>query len=273
MPRKTSGQLVEREFLTLPVWDALDAQTAETVAKSVERCLPDPWKFVRVARHESGDQKRHVAFFAHKKREFALLPGGEVALGFDPKQPEPPAKLLKDWKKQAREWAESSPEWKGITWKKYLANVLSPLRKVQLAPYLMEVKSSSKDAKTGKAERKAIAKEGFQLPSADQWEFACSGGSRTVWHWGSDPGEKPPEANAFGLVFIPNTYILEPLAESGDFRGGDGGVRVCGGSCWLETVVPLSSWFRTHDASADLEDWWDNTFFRRAFALPESMFG
>jgi hypothetical protein len=92
-----------------------------------------------------------------------------------------------------------------------------------------------------------------------------------VWHWGSDPGVKPSEANAFGLEFRPNTYILEPLDEAGDFRGGDGGVRECGGCSWLESVVPLSSWFRAHDQGADIEDWWEATLFRRVFALPESM--
>jgi len=42
MPRDPGGQLVEREFLTLPVWDQFDAATAETVARSVERCLRLP---------------------------------------------------------------------------------------------------------------------------------------------------------------------------------------------------------------------------------------
>jgi len=271
MPRNPGGQLVEREFLTLPVWDNLDSQSAETVARAVENCLPEPWKFVRVAWHECDDQKRHVAFFAWKKKEFALIPGGEVTLGYDPKQPEPPAKLLKDWKQQIREYAER----KGLTWKKYLKDVLSPQRRVQLAPYLIAVQAEAKSEKneTGKAERAATAKDGFQLPTADQWEFACSGGSRAVWHWGSDPSKKPPAANAFGLVFEFNTYILESLDEPGDFRGGDGGVSVCGGCCWLETLLPLSSWFRAHHADAGLEDWWEYARYRRVFALSDSMFG
>src|SRR5207249_7027326 len=61
MPRDPKGQLVERELLTLPVWDQFDASTAESVARAVERCLPEPWSFARVEWHECGGQRRHVA--------------------------------------------------------------------------------------------------------------------------------------------------------------------------------------------------------------------
>jgi hypothetical protein len=270
MPRKTGGHLVEREFLTLPVWDRLDAQTAETVARAVERCLPKPWKFERLEQYKAGDQKRRIAIFSWEKREFTLIPGGEVTLGFNPKQPEPPTKLLKGWKSEAREWGGED-----ITWEKYLTDALSPLRKVQLAPFLLAVMPDIRSAeyKTGKAQRKAIAKDGFQMPTADQWEFARSGGSRAVWFWGNNPSKKMPARNAFGLSCSSSTYFLEAIDEPNHFRGGDGGVRQCGGCGQLESYVPFSTWFLAYGVDEKQEDWWQHTAYRRVWALPESMLG
>jgi hypothetical protein len=273
MPRETGGQVVEREFLTVPVWDFLDAQTAETVARTVERCLPEPWKFVRLAWHECADQNRHVAFYSWKEFEFALVPGGAVTLGYDPKRPPPPAGLLSDWAEEVDAMVADYPDWKDMTWERYLGEVLSPLRQVELPPYLIAMRGESKRNATGMAERKAIAKEGFTLPTADQWEFACSAGSRAAWHWGDDPTGGPPERNAFGLVITQNSYCQEVLDEPDHFRGGDGGTRAHGGCRELESVVPLSSWFRARGVNDSQEDWWEYTLYRRVWVLPESMFG
>ena len=80
MPRDPKGQLVERELLTLPVWDQFDASTAESVVRAVERCLPEPWSFARVEWHECGGQRRHVALFDWNGTEFVLVPGAEEGL-------------------------------------------------------------------------------------------------------------------------------------------------------------------------------------------------
>lgn len=110
MPRDPRGHLVEREFLTLSVWDQFDAATAETVARSVERCLPEPWKFLRVAWHECGDQKRHVAFFGWNEIEFALVPGGEVWLGYDRARPCGLSQVhLADWQLRPSETSWTAP--------------------------------------------------------------------------------------------------------------------------------------------------------------------
>jgi hypothetical protein len=273
MPRDSGGQLVEREFLTLPVWDQLDAQTAETVARTVERCLPEPWAFNSLLWHECGTQKRHVALFEWDGTVFVLIPGGEVALGFDPARPAPPVELLDGWYEEARATARHHPEWEGITWERYLADVLSPLRQVRLAPFLCAARADPRQYATGTEERNAIAAEGFLLPTADQWEFACSAGSRSVWHWGDDPTGGPPEVNCFGLAIARGTYEQEVLDERDHFRGGDGGQRVHGGCCELEASVPLSSWFMSRGVNETQEDWWEHTFYRRVFPLPETMFG
>lgn len=269
----TGGELVEREFLTREVWDQLDPHTAETVARAVARCLPEPWAFVNVKRCASGDQKRCVAIFNHTGHDFALIPGGTVTLGYDRARPLPPAKVLEDWTAELRERTAHQPQFQNLTWPTYLEGVLSALRTVELKPYLIAVNAAPKRCKTGKAERSKIAREGFALPTADQWEHAASGGSRALWHWGDAPPKALPTEHAFGLNVLQNSQVQEPLAERGTFRGGDRGLRTSGGAGDLEWYVALSPWYVSDPLSATQEDRWSATFYRRAFALPDAMFG
>jgi hypothetical protein len=268
----TGGELVEREFLTREVWDQLDPHTAETVARAVARCLPEPWAFINVKRCACGDQKRCVAIFNHTGHDFALIPGGVVTLGYDPARPLPNAKALREWAKEARALT-GSKEPAEVLWRQYLEGQLSKLRTVELKPYLLAVNPHSKRVKTGRAERSKIAKEGFALPTADQWEFAASGGSRAVWHWGDAPPKKLPTEHAFGLNVLQNSYVQEALDERGTFRGGDGGQRAHGGADDLEWYLALSPWYVSQPVNATQEDWWQATLYRRAFALPDAMFG
>ena|GEM_PF-1048809 len=267
----TGGELVEREFLTREVWDQLDPHTAETVARAVGRCLPEPWAFVSVKRCASGDQKRCVAFFTWNEHEFALIPGGTVTLGYDPARPLPSAKALRDWAKEARAFigGNQPPE---VMWRQYLEAQLGALRAVELKPYLIEVNPYSKRVKTDRAERAKIAREGFALPTADQWEHAASGGSRAVWHWGDEPPKAWPGAHAFGLNVPHDPGLQEALDERGTFRGGHGGRREYG-TMGLDWYVPLSPWYVSPAASATQDDLWNVTLYRRAFALPDAMFG
>ncbi|HJZ53440.1 MAG TPA: hypothetical protein VKE74_00690, partial [Gemmataceae bacterium] len=219
----------------------------------------EPWEFVRLAWHECGDQKRHVAFFDWKDSEFALIPGGKVILGYDPAHPPSlPAKLLRGWVRAARALS-GRPD---FDWEAYLVEIMSPVRTAALDPFLIAVTAVPKTAKTGRGERGRIKREGFLLPTADQWEYACAAGARTLWHWGDRrPNAGPVEANAFGLGIAQNTYEIEALDVPREYRGGDGGVRVCGGEHPLEQQLPLASWFRKY-GSKDEEDWWHYTRYR-----------
>lgn len=101
-----------------------------------------------------------------------------------------------------------------------------------------------------------FADQGFRLLSADEWEYACAGGTRTLFHWGDHvpcdyyPVQPPRrgwnkhrEPNGFGLSIASNPYELELLSTPGISRGGDGGCNICGGVGFFLGWLPLaSSW-------------------------------
>jgi hypothetical protein len=123
--------------------------------------------------------------------------------------------------------------------------------------------------------------QGFRLPSADEWEYACAGGSRTLFHWGDhvpcdwypvDPPQRGwnrhREPNGFGLSIASNPYELELLSEPGVSRGGDGGCNVCGGVGFFMGWLPLASSWKDgypYDASEPLD--LGNYFVRRVLEL------
>jgi hypothetical protein len=103
---------------------------------------------------------------------------------------------------------------------------------------------------------KASRPVGFRSPTSDEWEYACSAGSRTLWRWGNDwPLDAYPThlihdenrtwdlnlcPNAFGLRIAFNDYEDE-LCEDGIKRGGDGGSSCCGGAGYLCAWITLAS--------------------------------
>ena len=114
-----------------------------------------------------------------------------------------------------------------------------------------------------------LAEKGFALPTADEWEYFCGGGCRTLFPWGDslpdtlhlryfefEEQEDEPytleQPNFFGLVIGFDPYRREVLA--GDrlrFKGGDGGANVCGGLGPLLGYLSCSPYFSAWDEEED----------------------
>ena len=93
-----------------------------------------------------------------------------------------------------------------------------------------------------------LQKQGFSLPTADEWAYLCGGECRTLFPWGDgldysmrlrwfedmDEDENRPydmeEPNFFGLSIAYDPYMREVVqADRLTTCGGDGGCNICGG--------------------------------------------
>ncbi len=125
-----------------------------------------------------------------------------------------------------------------------------------------------------------LAKEGFRLPTSDEWEYACAAGSRTLFRWGNDcpmnfyPIDLEAESfahrqpNAFGLSIGFNPYEWEMVAEPDQMRNGDGGSSMCGGEEFFFGWLPLAPAFLDPASSEFTGDPVPGAFVRRALSLP-----
>lgn len=265
---------MEREFLQLSYWDQFTANEAEAAGRALARSLPAPWAFAGVEHHAMGDQQRQVAFFTWEGGRFALIPGGEVTLGYDRGRPFVPDK------RSLAEWQRNSQREIDKDWASFLDRCLTPLRQVTLAPLLLEVEAVPCDRVVTSEEGPPtfdelcgeMAKHGFRPPTSDEWEYACSGGSRTLWRWGDKlrprvgPDGKPPQSrpNAFGLRIAFNTYKYEVCGPPPVWRGADGGVSACGGEGLLAEQIVLASAY--YEPAGRYPHVFPNV--RRAFPLP-----
>ncbi|WP_201390088.1 SUMF1/EgtB/PvdO family nonheme iron enzyme [Ktedonobacter sp. SOSP1-85] len=187
----------------------------------------------------------------------------------------------------------------------YLDNHSLPLRTVTLAPFLIETVAQEADRLLPpplvtyfrhKSEWKKdgylkysvrgkhcsipqrhvasfLKREGFRLPTSDEWEYACSAGSRTLFYWGNgyftteEPSAVPTSRNAFGLEIANDTYQWEYCSDPAMMRGGDGGVTVCGWAGVLASSLPLASAYYLRLNEKQINNGVYSPCFRRVLSL------
>ncbi|MER7463659.1 hypothetical protein [Streptomyces sp. NPDC097981] len=229
--------------LTLDHWRSLDPAAAGRIAHEAAAQAGGRVVLLDTVEHLGGPL--HRARIEREGRQFALIPGGTVRLGFD----------VDAWiptPEQVADYAESLAEGYGygLDLKPYLAEVLSPVRTATQAAVLMAVED---EALTGPPALTpdALAARGLRMPSADEWEHACGAGSGTLFRWGNEcPLDEPPyggtggirhEPNAFGLHIAYDGYRTELSGDPTAAHGGDGGEAVCGGYGSLLAWLPLAT--------------------------------
>jgi hypothetical protein len=135
-----------------------------------------------------------------------------------------------------------------------------------------------------------IKESGFRLPTEDEWEYLCGGGSRTLFRWGDSIdynmhlhhfARATPEKteydllqpNQFGIRIAYDPYKYEVLMDSQQFlKGGDGGCNICGGSGLALGYLPVATYFRDVNSGELMEEFQANiggdyTFYRRIIRL------
>jgi hypothetical protein len=243
---------------SLQRWDGLTVSEQESLARKIGGHLPATFVFAELRLCTFMDEQRHVAIFAYHSDwpheggatvHFALLPGVETTLGYDPARPfAPDAAQEASWRAFAQSWL-GEPE---ADLQTYLRRVLTPLRRVRLAPFLLETSAHPleqpiqlgeqfytyrRPAPTYRGTLETVSAQGLRLPTPDEWEYACSAGARTVWRWGDhcpsiavpSPRQAAPawdlhlRPNAFGLQIARYPTEWELTTTLGRMRGGDGG--------------------------------------------------
>jgi len=283
---------MDAALLSLARWDVLTPAQCEEVARDMARRLPPPFVFAGIETHTLGTQRHRITFFDWNGRPFALIPGGRAVLGYDRQHPFiPTAAQLESWEWTCAEYA-GYVQW-ATSLDAYLDEHLTPLRTVILAPFLMEVSASIVGRVPWFNGRYRLlpvrqpevvvqaAADGFRLPTPDEWEYACAGGSRTLFRWGNDcPVDHYPHnddeeyawalhrrPNAFGLHIASYPYHWEFTTEPWEMRGGDGGHAICGGEGGLVVWTTLASAYRWPCGTTRFGNGLYRAYLRRVYPL------
>jgi hypothetical protein len=133
-------------------WDALAPEPREAVARAVAARLPESFRFAGMAPHTLGDQTHTLAFFEQDGARFALIPGAEVTLGYDPAAFVPSPGQIAAMDEMHEYLAEDEDEEDSMSdLPSYLARLarggyqdrfLTPIRRATIAPFLLETQAT-----------------------------------------------------------------------------------------------------------------------------------
>ncbi|MFD3520216.1 hypothetical protein [Streptomyces sp. NPDC058653] len=240
--------------LTFDRWRALDRDAAHHRAREAARQVDGRLVDFGGGPHPGGSLFRAV--IECEGQRFALIPGGEVPVGFDLDAWRPLPEQLDSYRTESLAGGfgfDDDPV-------DHLARYLTPRRSVTVPTVLMAVEPEELPDEGGSV-AESLAERGLRLPGPDEWEHACGAGARTLFRWGSacpldrspygdDAGEgrdrdRPADhrhrPNGFGLHIARDVYESEVTSDPGSVYGGDGGEAACGGYGAFVTWLPLAT--------------------------------
>ena len=116
-----------------------------------------------------------------------------------------------------------------------------------------------------------LSRQGFRLPSSDEWEYACMAGRKKLFFWEESDKQLDyyPEfpQNTFGLHIAKDCCDWELCMEPGLLRGGDGGNSQCSWGGYLKHYLTYVSAYYEKCDPANVH----GTCFRRTYSLPTNL--
>nr|WP_202451574.1 hypothetical protein [Streptomyces sp. SID4948] len=229
--------------LTLDQWRSFDLPTASRIAEEAADLVGGQVAEVEIVEHLGAPL--HRVRVERNAQQFALIPAGTVALGFDVATWEPTSEQIADYAESLEAGFGHGPDLRT-----HLAQLLSPRRIVTLPTVLMAVEDENlTEVPTDMPA--VLAARGLRMPSSDEWEYACGAGAQTLFRWGNDcPLDRIPyddhagpqhQLNALGLRIAYETYRTELTSDVNAVHGGDGGESACGGYGALLSWLPLAT--------------------------------
>ncbi|ALG12983.1 hypothetical protein [Kibdelosporangium phytohabitans] len=222
--------------IDLPGWRSLDDSAAHGLATRIAEDTGCGLVEIRPDR---------VALFERDGTLFALVPGGEVTVGYD-------MAAFRPTPGQLASYADSAEEYSLPDIREFVASVTTRRRTVRVPALLVAVEARESEEDDFEAESAALAAAGTRLPTPDEWEWACGAGASTLFRWGEDcPVDTYPLnlsaddwPNAFGLRIGLDPYDAERTTDKAVVCGGDGGGMICGGSGFFLGWLCLATSYR-----------------------------
>ncbi|MCI3222163.1 hypothetical protein [Streptomyces sp. NP-1717] len=233
--------------LTFDRWRALDRDAAHRLACEAARSVGG--RLVEFGGTPRPGGVVHRAVIERGGELFALIPGGEVAVGFDLERWRPLPEQLDSYRTQSLAGGFGFDD----DLVAHLARCLTPRRTATVPTVLMAVEPRELPEEA-ESVQDFLTERGLRLPAPDEWEHACGAGAKTLFRWGSacpldrapygehdDPGGHRRRPNAFGLRIARDVYESELTSDPGSVYGGDGGEAVCGGYGDFVAWLPLAT--------------------------------